>query len=86
MHRLLIACLFTLIATAADAAETVITLSPRSGAGFRVLTDRPARPIGSVILLPGGNGVMDLTDDGRMGGMAQNHLVRTRQGLSLIHI
>lgn len=79
MRRLLIACLLTLVATAADAAETVITLSPRAGASFRVLTDRPARPIGSVILLPGGSGVMDLTVDGGMNGMAQNHLVRTRQ-------
>jgi hypothetical protein len=79
VRSLLIACLLTLIAAAADAAETVLTLSPRSGASFRVLTDRPARPIGSVILLAGGSGVLDLTEDGRMGGMAQNHLVRTRQ-------
>ncbi len=79
MRCLLIACLFALIVTGADAEETVLTLSPRPGASFRVLTDRPARPIGSVILLPGGSGVMDLTDDGRIGRMAQNHLVRTRR-------
>jgi len=79
MRRLLIACLLLAAATSAHAVETVLTLTPRPGGTFRVLTDRPTRPVGSVILLAGGNGVLDLGDDGRMGGMAQNHLVRTRQ-------
>lgn len=79
MRRLLIACLFIVATGWAHAAETVLTLTPRPGGTFRVLTDKPARPVGSVILLAGGTGVLDLGDDGRMGGMAQNHLVRTRQ-------
>ena len=79
MRRLLLCCFFALIAASADAAETVLTLTPRPGASFRVLTDRPARPVGSVILLAGGSGVLDLSDDGRIGGLSQNHLVRTRQ-------
>jgi len=79
MRRLLIACLLLAAATSAHAAETVLTLTPRPGGMFRVLTDRPTRPVGSVILLAGGTGVLDLGDDGRMGGMSQNHLVRTRQ-------
>ena len=50
MRRLLIACLLLLAAaTSAHAAETVLTLTPRPGGTFRVLTDRPARPVGSVI-------------------------------------
>lgn len=79
MRHLLITCLLATIAASADAAETVLTLTPQPGGTFRVLTDRPARPVGSVILLAGGTGVLDLGDDGRMGGMSQNHLVRTRQ-------
>ena len=79
MRRLLIAVLLTTIAIPADAAETVLKLTPRPGVTLRVLSDRPARPVGSVILLAGGTGVLDLDDSGRMGGMAQNHLVRTRQ-------
>lgn len=79
MRRLLIACLLLAAATPAHAAETVLTLAQRPGGTFRVLTDRPARPVGSVILLAGGTGVLDLGEDGSMGGMAQNHLVRTRQ-------
>jgi hypothetical protein len=79
MCRLLIACLLLAAATSAHAAETVLTLTPRSGGTFRVLTDRPARPLGSVILLAGGTGVLDLGADGRIGGLAQNHLIRTRR-------
>jgi hypothetical protein len=79
MRRLLISIVLLAIAIPAHAAETVLTLTPRPGGTFRVLTDKPARPVGSVILLAGGSGVLDLGDDGRMGGMAQNHLVRTRQ-------
>lgn len=79
MRRLLIACLLLFVATSAHAAETVLTLTPRPGGTFRVLTDKPVRPVGSVILLAGGTGVLDLAEDGRIGGLAQNHLIRTRQ-------
>lgn len=81
MRRLLTALLLIAASASAsaDAAETVLTLTPRPGASFNVLTDRPARPVGSVILLAGGTGVLDLDTSGRLGGMSQNHLVRTRQ-------
>jgi predicted esterase len=79
MRRLPIVCLLLAAATSAHAAETALTLTPRPGGTFRVLTDRPTRPMGSVVLLAGGSGVLDLGEDGSMGGMAQNHLVRTRQ-------
>jgi len=79
MRRLLIACLLLATAASAQAAETVLTLTPRPGGTFRVLPDRPARPVGGVILLAGGSGVLDLGEDGRIGGMAQNHLIRTRK-------
>ncbi len=79
MRRLLIACFLLAVTVSAQAAETVLTLTPRPGGTFRVLTDRPARPVGSVILLAGGSGVLDLGEDGRIASLAQNHLIRTRQ-------
>jgi dienelactone hydrolase len=78
--RAVILTLF-LIATAlpARAAETVLSLTPRPGVTLRVLTDRPAAPVGSVILMAGGDGVLDLDAQGNIGsGLRENHLVRTR--------
>lgn len=69
-----------LIALAAPAgAETVLTLTPRPGATLRVLVDRPAAPVGSVVLMAGGDGVLDIDASGAIGsGLRGNHLVRTR--------
>ena len=70
-----------LIASAlpALAAESVLTLTPRPGATLRVLVDRPASPVGSVVLMAGGDGVLDLDARGNIGsGLRENHLVRTR--------
>jgi dienelactone hydrolase len=40
--------------------------------------DRPADPVGSVVLLAGGDGVLNLDEQGRIGsGLAGNHLMRT---------
>jgi dienelactone hydrolase len=75
------ALLALLIATAlpAWAAESVLTLAPRSGVTLRVLVDRPAAPVGSVVLMAGGDGVLDLDAQGNIGsGLRGNHLVRTR--------
>ncbi|MBN9514802.1 MAG: hypothetical protein J0H97_15460 [Alphaproteobacteria bacterium] len=67
------------LALPASAAETLLTLSPRPNASLRVLVDRPATPIGSVVLMAGGDGVLDLDSQGRIGsGLSGNHLVRTR--------
>jgi hypothetical protein len=60
------------------AADSVLTLTPRPGATLRVLTDRPAMPIGSVVLMAGGDGAIDLDERGTIGSLSQNHLVRTR--------
>jgi hypothetical protein len=60
-------------------AESVLTLTPRPGAVLRVLLDRPATPIGSVILLAGDNGVLDIDEQGAIHtGLSINFLVRTR--------
>jgi len=67
------------LASPARAAETVLTLTPRPGATLRVLVDRPAAPVGSVVLMAGGDGVLDIGETGTIGsGLRNNHLVRTR--------
>jgi dienelactone hydrolase len=60
------------------AADTLLTLTPRPGTELRVVVDRPAMPTGSVILLAGGSGVLDIDAQGRINQLAGNHLIRTR--------
>jgi hypothetical protein len=55
----------------------VVEVSSR-GQSIRALLITPARPIGSVILLAGGHGRLDIAPDGRLGWGAGNQLVRTR--------
>ena len=75
----LLALLLVVTALPAWAAESVLTLTPRPGVSLRVLVDRPAAPIGSVVLMAGGDGVLDLDAQGNIGsGLRGNHLVRTR--------
>lgn len=79
----LLAVLLTLLVAAtalpAWAAESVLTLMPRPGVTLRVLVDRPAAPVGSVVLMAGGDGVLDLDAKGNIGSaLRANHLVRTR--------
>jgi hypothetical protein len=75
----IVALLLTASAIPARAAETVLTLTPRPGAILRVLTDKPPAPIGSVILMAGNDGVLDLDPSGTIGtDLKVNHLVRTR--------
>ena len=45
---------------------------------MRVLVDRPAAPVGSVVLMAGGDGVLDLGEAGTIGSGLRNYLVRTR--------
>jgi hypothetical protein len=61
-----------LIADAASGAETV-----RIGRSKAVLL-RPAAPVGSVILMPGGNGRIEAGPHGHIGKLKNNQLVRTR--------
>jgi pimeloyl-ACP methyl ester carboxylesterase len=69
-----------LVAAAAPAPaqkETVAEITTR-GQMLRFLLIKPAKPIGSVILLAGGHGILDLAPDGKIGWGAGNQLVRTR--------
>ncbi len=66
------------VGTPSRAADTLLTLTPRPGAELRVVTDRPAAPVGSVVLLAGGSGVLDIDPQGRINQLAGNHLIRTR--------
>ena len=74
-----LALLLVAAALPVSAAESVLTLTPRPGVTLRVLTDRPAAPVGSIVLMAGGDGVLDLDPQGNIGsGLRENHLVRTR--------
>ena len=70
--------LFQLIAfpTAALSEEAV---SISDGLYGRALLDKPSAPRASVILVPGGDGVMGITPDGSFSRLRGNQLVRTRQ-------
>jgi hypothetical protein len=57
--------------------QTVTEIQSR-GQAIRALLIRPANPAGSVILLAGGHGNLDIGPDGRLGWGAGNQLVRTR--------
>jgi hypothetical protein len=79
LRAVLLALLVAPAALPSWAAESVLTLTPRPGATLRVLVDRPAAPVGSVVLMAGGDGVLDLDAQGRIGSnMRQNFVVRTR--------
>ncbi len=62
----------------ARAQERAVDLDTRPGVKMRALLNVPADPVGSVILLAGGHGHLNLGPDGRIGWGAGNHLVRTR--------
>ncbi len=58
-------------------AESVVEIESR-GQKVRALLVKPAKPVGSVILLAGGHGRLDIGADGTIGWGAGNQLVRTR--------
>jgi dienelactone hydrolase len=79
VRKFVLALCLVLGSLPAWAVESVLTLAPRPGVTLRVLTDRPAAPIGSVVLMAGGDGVLDLDERGTIGSpLRENHLVRTR--------
>lgn len=79
LRAALLALLLVAAAVPAQAAEQVLNLTPRPGVTLRVLTDRPSAPGGSVVLMAGNDGVLDLDAKGNIGSnLRQNHLVRTR--------
>jgi len=60
-------------------AEQVVTLETRPGQSIRVLVQRPSgRALGSVVLIAGGHGNLEIAADGSLGWGAGNQLVRTR--------
>jgi hypothetical protein len=70
--------LFHLIAfPAAALSEEAVSIS--DGLYGRALLDKPSAPRASVILVPGGDGVMGITPDGSFSRLRGNQLVRTRQ-------
>lgn len=78
MRAAALAILLLAASLPAWAADTLLTLTPRPGVSLRVLVDRPANPIGSVVLMAGGDGVLNLDAQGGIGNLGGNHLVRTR--------
>jgi hypothetical protein len=63
----------------AAAADTLLTLTPRPGVSLRVAVDRPANRIGSVVLMAGGDGVLNVDEQGNItSALRDNHLMRTR--------
>ena len=60
------------------AAEKVVDLPTARGTTQRVLIDVPANPVGSVVLLAGGTGDLKIDDSGKVRGLYNNQLVRSR--------
>jgi hypothetical protein len=76
--RAFIVTAFVIITTPALAqSETVVEISSR-GQQVRALFSMPANPVGSVILLAGGHGKLDISADGKIAWGRGNQLVRTR--------
>lgn len=69
------ALLLPIVAPAADI--SVKDIATRPGVTQRVLVIKPEHPIASVILFPGGNGLVQIGSDGSLG-RGGNFLVRTR--------
>jgi hypothetical protein len=62
----------------AQAQAESVTEVPSRGQAIRALLIKPAEPIGSVILLAGGHGNLDIAPNGRIGWGRRNQVVRTR--------
>lgn len=78
MYNFVFVILFSLLTTTALAqSETVVEIASR-GQKIRAILITPNNPAGSVVLLAGGHGKLDISADGRIGWGAGNQLVRTR--------
>jgi hypothetical protein len=76
--RIAISLPFFALAPMAFAAEKVVDLPTERRTTQRVLIDVPANPIGSVVLLAGGTGDLKIDTTGKVGGLYNNQLVRSR--------
>lgn len=81
MRRHLFALIAAVVATSfAARAETVLSFSPRGNqAQFYALMNSAANPVGSVVLLAGGNGRIDIQANGTFLYEKFNQVVRTRK-------
>lgn len=79
-RHVVLACATALLflASQAGADEKVFDLPTARGTTQRVLIDVPASPIGSVVLLAGGTGDLKIDDSGKVRGLYNNQLVRSR--------
>jgi hypothetical protein len=75
---LLLALILAGAATSVQAQSEKVVEIPSRGLKVRALLIEPANPVGSVVLLAGGHGVLALSPDGKIGWGAGNQLVRTR--------
>jgi hypothetical protein len=67
------------MASAASAAEQMVEIPTRAGHSVRAILIEPDNaPSAAVILLSGGDGLLDITPDGRITSGANNQVVRTR--------
>ena len=78
MRTLAITGLLLSLVLPASAREEVVEIASR-GQHARALLIKPANPSGSVILLAGGHGKLDIAADGKIGWGRGNQLVRTRE-------
>jgi hypothetical protein len=77
MRASLAFCLAGIAQSALAQSQSVMEVQSR-GQTIRALLLKPAQPVGSVILLAGGHGKLDIGPEGRLGWGAGNQLVRTR--------
>jgi hypothetical protein len=78
MRASAVALLFAVAAVPAQAQSESVVQIPSRGQSIRAIMIKPANPIGSVVLLVGGQGVMAISPDGKIGWGAGNQVIRTR--------
>jgi hypothetical protein len=78
MFRLFLTLLFAVMSLCAQAQTEKVVEIPSRGVKVRALLSVPSNPVGSVVLLAGGHGVLALSADGKIGWGAGNQIVRTR--------
>ena len=71
--------LWALFACAILASSPAVADQAVSVGGALALLNKPAAPRASAILIPGGDGVMNIRPDGSFSGLGGNSLVRTRK-------
>ncbi len=79
-HLLALTLAITLVTASFARAETVVSFSPRGApAQFYAVVNHTVTAAGAVVLLPGGNGRLDIDKLGGIARLNQNHVVRTRK-------